>query len=510
MKQINSGQIGFSENGEIFQTVLGSCISVCIFDQTKKIGGMIHYLLPFRGASEREENLNPLDYGNEAIPLLLKKFKDSGSQPKDLKSYVIGGAEFNRPLKMNHLPVDIGAENIKVARKMLKAFRIPIEKEKVGTPSSGIVIRFNSQTGEIFFSSRSSKSPSSEKIKKTENIKVMIVDDSAPIRKIIRASIENIQGITIVGEATNPIDAEQMRRKASPDIMTLDIEMPKKDGISYLKELNKMGTNTNVILISDVGLNEVAPVLEGLDIGAFEFLQKPAPADLPHFCSKLQEVIFAAKKFAERKQQGLFLKKRSSEPLILKSLSTNKEVELITIGSSTGGTAALRTIFADLPEKTPPILVVQHMPPVFSAAFSQGLNDSSRIAVKEAAHGDVLQPNTAYIAPGGQQMSLIKKQGKYVILITDDPPVNRFKPSVDFLFESIARLDIAKKTRAALLTGMGDDGARGLLALKNTGSITMAQNEETCVVYGMPKVAIEIKAADKVLPLTEIWHHLLR
>lgn len=189
--------------------------------------------------------------------------------------------------------------------------------------------------------------------------------------------------------------------------------------------------------------------------------------------------------------------------------SYDKSIELIVIGSSTGGTEAIRRIFRALPSTTPPIVIVQHIPAYFSKTFAESLNRLAGIEVKEAKHGDVLKSNTAYIAPGDTQMKLKESGGKLVVCLTDDSPVNRFKPSVDYLFNSIASLPIANKTSAALLTGMGSDGARGMLALKKAGALTIAQNEESCVVYGMPKVAVEMNAVLKILDLSEICFHLL-
>jgi chemotaxis response regulator CheB len=183
---------------------------------------------------------------------------------------------------------------------------------------------------------------------------------------------------------------------------------------------------------------------------------------------------------------------------------TNPMVNLIVIGASTGGVEALRYIFQKLPAQTPPIVIVQHIPATFSGPFSESLNRDSKVRVVEASDGDILRSNTAYIAPGDRQMKLHERNGKLLIQITDDPPVNRFKPSVDYLFHSIAPLAVAKKTKAALLTGMGEDGARGLLALRKAGALTVAQDEKSSVVYGMPKAALELHAAQEVLSLSEI------
>jgi two-component system chemotaxis response regulator CheB len=504
MKNIQSGEIGFSVTGEIFQTVLGSCVSVCIYDPDLKIGGMNHFLLPDRSSANIKLELtkNALNFGDDSIAALLKNFKKAGSNPGRLKVYLCGGSSANSTSLLN-----VGKENIKKARELLAQYNLHIHKESTGP--SGMNVKFDTSSGDIYVSATGpselipntvSARPSQAKIATSELIKVLIVDDSEPIRKILRLCLTKNSRIHIVGEAADPFEAEILRNKFRPDVMTLDVNMPKKNGVTYLGEL--MATSPMpVIMVTDLNLKEASPIMKALELGAFDYIQKPSAFEIEKFGEKLNAVVSAAYGFKSK-----VIRVKPS----LAGCNYDKSIELIAIGSSTGGIEALRSIFRELPSSTPPIVLVQHIPASFSGAFAESLNRLSKIEVKEAKDGDIITHNTAYIAPGGTQMKLKSHKGKIVICITDDPEMNRFKPSVDYLFNSIASLAIAGKTKAAILTGMGDDGARGMLALRNAGASTIAQNEESCVVYGMPKVAVEMKAVQKILDLSEIGYHLLK
>lgn len=502
MEHIQSGEIGFSKTGEVFQTVLGSCVCICIYDPDLKMGGMIHFLLPDKSSCGNvlELTKNPLNFGDEAITALLKKFKNVGSDPARLKIYLFGGGGPIGETKN----FNIGEENLKKARMLLAHYHLKIYKEKIG-PSS-MMVKLDSRSGDVYVSATASSDKVAVLPINNKSIKVLIVDDSAPIRRILRVCLSKNSRVEIIGEACDPIEAEELRKKFKPDVMTLDVNMPKKDGVTYLGEIMDSSPMA-VIMVTDLNLKEASPIMKALELGAFDYIQKPSAVDIDKFGDRLNEIVLAASSFKT--------KKNKSNPAKAKRLVVeyghDKSIELIAIGSSTGGTEAIRTIFKELPSTTPPIVIVQHIPASFSGAFAESLNRFSKIEVKEARDGDVITPNTAYIAPGEKQMKLnAGPNGKLIICITDDPAVNRFKPSVDYLFNSIARLPVAKKTKVAILTGMGDDGARGMLALKKAGASTVAQNEESCVVYGMPKVAVEMKAADKILDLSEIGYHLLK
>lgn len=514
VKYFQSGQIAVGTNGEILHTVLGSCVAVCFYDSRQKIGSMIHYVLPSSDlvASSLPMSKNPLNFADEAIPQLFKELKNRGSRPEDCQVFVFGGCQksLNNDQITRVLP-NVGRANIDAAREIIGKFGFKITKEKVAPDVVSLIVRFNSATGEIMLQQRSGDDDTvkleSKSSVENRQIKVLIVDDSDPIRRVIKASLAKYPQLKVVGEAKDGIEAEELRRELNPDVMTLDIQMPRKDGVAYLRELMPTAPMP-VIIVSDLNLKEVSPVMTALELGAFDYLQKPAASEIPKFAEELKDKIIAASGYSGKitKLKNRIVKKA---PEVNSQISYNKDIKLIAIGASTGGTEALRQVFAHFPAQTPPIVVVQHIPPVFSAAFAQSLNHDCQIQVKEAADGDVLQNSMAYIAPGGKQMHIEKKADQLRIRITDAPPVNRFKPSVDYLFLSIAKLDVVKHTSAAILTGMGDDGARGMLQMHREGASTYAQNEETCVVYGMPKVAVEINAVDKIVELDGIANALL-
>lgn len=518
VKYFQSGQIVVGTQGEIFHTVLGSCVAVCFYDRRLKVGSMIHYVLPSHDlvASNLPMAKNPLNFAETAIPQMFKELKNLGSKPQDCEVYVFGGCQKSlQNDQISRVLPNVGRANVDAARNIIAKFGFKISKEKTTPDVVSLIVRFNSSTGEVMLQHRSGDAESEVQASlqnlplPIENrlIKVLVVDDSEPIRRVIKACLGKYPQLKVVGEARDGIEAEHMRAKLNPDVMTLDIQMPNKDGVAYLREL--MPTSPMpVIIVSDLNLKEVSPVMTALELGAFDYLQKPAASEIPKFAEELKEKIIAASGYSGKitKLKNRVVKKAADTN---SQINYNKNIHLIAIGASTGGTEALRQVFAQLPAQTPPIVVVQHIPPVFSAAFAGSLNNNCQIQVKEAADGDVLQNSMAYIAPGGKQMHIEKKADQLRIRITDAPPVNRFKPSVDYLFLSIAKLDVVKHTSAAILTGMGDDGARGLLQMHREGASTYAQNEETCVVYGMPKVAVEMNAVDKIVELDGIANALL-
>jgi two-component system chemotaxis response regulator CheB len=253
--------------------------------------------------------------------------------------------------------------------------------------------------------------------------------------------------------------------------------------------------------------------MKALEIGAFDYIQKPGLRELaevgPRLISTIKAAFEGRKKLIHLHQRRQSFHRSSNVQEAEKVVGFDQRLKLIAIGASTGGTEALREIFKVLPPQTPPIVVVQHMPKLFTAAFANSLNNQSAIDVKEAEHGEFLKSSTAYIAPGGIQIGIHDKGSGLQIYLKDDPPLNRFKPSVDYMFNSLVELQLRGKLNSALLTGMGEDGARGLLALKQNGSYTIAQDENTCVVYGMPKAAVDRNAAVDILPLDAIAYSIL-
>lgn len=327
-------------------------------------------------------------------------------------------------------------------------------------------------------------------------IKVLIVDDSKTIRTLLRGILSKSSSIQVVADTGSPLEVISLIEKFNPDVITLDIHMPEKDGVTLLKEYIKIHP-IPTIMISSISMEEGPYVLNALESGAVDYIQKPQHNELAEAAELMIEKIKAAStaRIANAKS-GI---KRTSK----KSNSNISVNTLIAIGSSTGGTEAIKDLFAGLPDQIPPIVIVQHIPPVFSKAFADRLNSLFPFEVKEAEHGDLILPNRVLIAPGGKQMKVVKVSQKLQISIEDTPPVNRHKPSVDVLFDSLIESKVNKGI-AVILTGMGSDGAKGMSRLFEKGWLTIAQDKESCVVFGMPAVAIQLGAAQHVCSIHDI------
>lgn len=329
--------------------------------------------------------------------------------------------------------------------------------------------------------------------------KVLIVDDSKTIRQLLVKILSEDPGLQVVAEAEGPLEVEKLIEKHRPDVITLDIHMPDMDGVTLLKKIQPK-YKIPTVMISSISKEEGRQVLDALEAGAIDYIQKPSMNDLREVASQIRDRIKTAAHAKIRSRKTVTRKSTTS-------LAVDKN-SLIVIGSSTGGTEAVRDVLQCLPNEIPPILIVQHIPPVFSAAFANRLNDLFPFEVKEAANGDEVLPNRVLIAPGGKQMGVKALKDKLVIVINDDAPVNRHKPSVDYMYQSVAQLG-SKKVVAAILTGMGADGAREMKKLRDMGIKTIAQDKDSCVVFGMPQAAIQQGAVDHILPLDQIGHKLM-
>jgi two-component system chemotaxis response regulator CheB len=337
-------------------------------------------------------------------------------------------------------------------------------------------------------------------ISKTVNKKkVLIVDDSPTIRQLLRQILSADPDLEVVAEAELPSEVEALIIKHSPHVITLDIQMPQMTGVELLKQIQPKH-RIPTVMISSISREEGPMVLQALENGAIDYIQKPSLKDLQIVASDIRERVKAAANTRRSFLSRQVRKSRSRGPI-------NKEC-VILLGASTGGTEALRHILESFPSEIPPIAIVQHIPPVFSAAFAQRLNTLCPFEVREAVDGDELKHNRVLIAPGGKQMGIVRRGNALHAQISDAPPVNRHKPSVDYMFNSAAAIDRFNFV-AGLLTGMGADGARGLKLLRDRGARTIAQNEASCIVYGMPREAVALGAAEFVLPLDDIGSQLL-
>lgn len=526
MKEIflKPGEIAFSQLPACITTVLGSCIAVSIFDKKKKIGGLCHYYLP--SPNGFEAGGPSYKYGEKAIPSLLKEFKNNGSFPQDLEAKIIGGANV---LGTTGSDLQVGTANTNLAKQLLQKFNVKVVAEASGG-LKGRKIRFYSHTGAIEMKLLANEDNELEEVQRIENknakpakwsgassftapvpptpipirtgpVKVLIVDDSKSMRMILRKMLEAYRDITVMAEAENAEEAKKIIQSTPPDLITLDINMPGMDGVTFLKSYMST-TPIPTIMISSLNKAESGPVFDALESGAFDYIKKPSLDEIDNMASELHDICLAAANSKYIAKRPSIHSSDMGKTAVDKS-STQLQPYLIAIGASTGGTEAIKDVLIDLPANIPPIIITQHIPPVFSAAFADRLNTLCKFSVKEAQDGDELLPGKAYVAPGGKHLRLKKQGSRRIIQLTDDPPVNRFRPSVDYMFDSVSEGD-CDKVIAILLTGMGADGARGLLKLKNKMAYTIAQDEATSIVYGMPKVAKDLGAASDVLPLDAI------
>jgi two-component system chemotaxis response regulator CheB len=331
-------------------------------------------------------------------------------------------------------------------------------------------------------------------------IRVLIVDDSAVVRDVLTRELSRDSQLEVVGSAPDPFVARDMIVQLKPDVLTLDIEMPRMDGITFLKKLLHYYP-LPVIVLSSLTPKGGDLALTAMDAGAVDVMCKPGAAyTVGDLSVNLIDKIKAASRISVRKHVALPpAPARASQPLAM-ARTTHKVVAL---GASTGGTEALLYVLSRMPANAPGIVVVQHMPEHFTRSFATRLNDLCEVEVKEAENGDTVTPGRALIAPGNFHMLLRRSGARYHVEIKSGPLVTRHRPSVDVLFKSVARF-AGRNAVGVLMTGMGSDGAAGLLEMRNNGAETVAQDEASCIVFGMPKVAIELKAACHVMPLDHI------
>jgi two-component system chemotaxis response regulator CheB len=330
-------------------------------------------------------------------------------------------------------------------------------------------------------------------------IKVLIIDDSAIVRKILADAISAEQDFEVVGTAPDPYIARDKILALKPDVLTLDIEMPRMDGLTFLKKLMHYHP-LPVVVISSIGQASCQTTLDALRLGAVEVLAKPGgPYSVGELRTNLATRIRAAA-VARLRNFATPLPTPIIRPIQAGSFRAGT---VIAIGASTGGTEAIHELLMQFPADSPGIVITQHIPPIFSQAFANRLNQACALEVKEASDGDTLTPGRVLVAPGNLHMLLRKFADGYRVQIKDGPQVCYQRPSVDVLFGSVAEA-VGSRAIGVLLTGMGTDGAQGLLRMRRVGALTIAQDEASCVVFGMPKEAIRLGAADRVLPLVQI------
>jgi two-component system chemotaxis response regulator CheB len=346
---------------------------------------------------------------------------------------------------------------------------------------------------------------------------VIVVDDSALVRSLLSEIINRQRDMECIGTANDPLIAREMIRELNPDVITLDVEMPRMDGIDFLGRLMRLRPMP-VVMISTLTERGAEVTMKALELGAVDFVAKPRvglASGLNELASQIVDKIrVAAVAHVRRAPSREAVPPGSTDTggapaapaaALLGRLSTEK---LICIGASTGGTEAIKEVLVHMPADSPAIVITQHMPAGFTTSFAARLNGLCQITVKEAMNGERILPGHAYIAPGGKQFSVARSGANYVAVVDDGPPVNRHKPSVEVLFKSAAAV-VGRNAYGIMLTGMGNDGAAAMREMKDAGSYNYVQDEATCIVFGMPREAIVHGAADEVLPLGQIAPALL-
>lgn len=349
-----------------------------------------------------------------------------------------------------------------------------------------------------------------------KKIKVLCVDDSALIRSLMTEIINSQPDMEVCATAPDPLVARELIKQHNPDVLTLDVEMPRMDGLDFLEKLMRLRPMP-VVMVSSLTERGSEITLRALELGAVDFVTKPRVGirdGMLDYSEELADKVRAASRARVRQNPQPHAAAAAAAhghagaaaPLINNPLVSTEK--LIIVGASTGGTEAIREVLTPLPPDAPAVLIAQHMPPGFTRSFAQRLNGLCRISVKEAEHGERVLPGHAYIAPGHAHLLLARSGANYIAHLSDEPPVNRHRPSVDVLFRSAAQ-HAGKNALGVILTGMGRDGAAGLLEMKKAGAYTFAQDEASCVVFGMPREAIAMGGVDDVAPLSDMSRRIM-
>jgi two-component system chemotaxis response regulator CheB len=349
-------------------------------------------------------------------------------------------------------------------------------------------------------------------------IKVIVIDDSALVRKLLTAMLSRAPDIEVVGAASDPYAAREKIKKLNPDVITLDVEMPRMDGLTFLENLMRLRPMP-VVMVSSLTQQGADVTLRALELGAIDFVAKPR-IDIAGTLADYEEELIAKVRVAAgarvQARTGIpqrAIDERHSTSAVVPALNLRKMLRttdrIIAVGASTGGTEAIRELLAEMPADAPPIVISQHIPAAFSKSFAERMNRSSAMAVCEAQDGQQILPGHAYVAPGDRHLLVERDGARYLCRLSDGAHVNRHRPSVDVMFRSVAQ-NVGPNAIGVLLTGMGDDGARGLKEMMDAGAGTIAQDEASSVVWGMPGSAVKLGAAMHVLPLHQIGAQVLR
>lgn len=351
-----------------------------------------------------------------------------------------------------------------------------------------------------------------------KKISVIVVDDSALVRKLLSELLNNDPDIEVVATAADPFQAREKIKQFNPDVLTLDVEMPKMDGVTFLRNLMRLRPMP-VVMVSTLTERGAQVTLDALALGAFDFVEKPK-IDISNtladygieITQKVKAAANASISALTSKPLSAVDEKLTADAVIARQKTPATKLrtteKIIAIGASTGGTEAIKEVLCALPANAPGIVVTQHIPATFSAAFAQRVNKHAAINVRQAEDGEQILPGHAYIAPGDRHLLVERSGARYYCRLNDGPAVSRHKPSVDVLFRSVAQ-NVGPNAIGVMLTGMGDDGAQGMLEMKQAGAINMVQDEKTSVVWGMPGAAFKLGAAEQVVALQKIAEEML-
>jgi two-component system chemotaxis response regulator CheB len=348
--------------------------------------------------------------------------------------------------------------------------------------------------------------------RKNERIKVLIVDDSALVRRLLTEMLSSDESITVLGTANDAYDAREKIKALNPDVLTLDVEMPRMDGITFLRNLMRLRPMP-VIMVSSLTDKGAEVTLDALSIGAVDYLPKPKIDLAATLADYKEELIAKVKAAASSRVRASTTTASASADAILAKRNPQRQLRtterIIAIGASTGGTEAIKEVLVRMPPDTPGIVITQHIPKLFSGAFARRMDACCQVSVCEAEDGQQILRGHAYIAPGDMHLMVVRDGARYACRLDQGPPVNRHKPSVDVLFRSVAQ-QAGRNAIGVILTGMGKDGALGLKEMRDAGSRTIAQDEATSIVWGMPGEAVAVGGAADVLPLDNIWSRVLQ
>ena len=344
-----------------------------------------------------------------------------------------------------------------------------------------------------------------------ERIKVLIVDDSALVRRLLTEMLSSDPAITVLGTAHDAYDAREKIKALNPDVLTLDVEMPRMDGLTFLRNLMRLRPMP-VIMVSSLTERGAEVTLDALSVGAVDYLSKPKIDLAATLADYKDELIAKVKAAATARVRAPSAAGAASADAVLAKRAPQRQLRtterIIAIGASTGGTEAIKDVLIHLPPDTPGIVITQHIPKLFSGAFARRMNACCQLSVCEAEDGQQVLRGHAYIAPGDKHLLLVRDGARYVCRLDEGPPVNRHKPSVDVMFRSVAQ-QAGRNAIGVILTGMGKDGALGLKEMRDAGSRTLAQDEATSIVWGMPGEAVAVGGAAEVMPLGDIYIRVL-